>query len=246
MNKNCEVIRDLLPLYADDACSEESRRLVEGHLAECQDCSGMLQRLKNNEIENGLQMEKQDVIEYGAKKFRKQSATVGSTVSGVLLVPILICLIINLTAGSAMGWFFIVLAAMAVAASVIVVPIMAPRGCKALWTLGAFTASLIILLGVTCMVSRGNWFWLVSSCVLFGLAVCFLPFVVRAKQLQKWIGKSNKVLLVLAADAALFLNMMNMIRIHSQGGPGFFTVVGLGAGVALVVLSILKNRGKIR
>ena len=128
MNKNCEVIRDLLPLYADDACSEESRRLVEGHLAECPDCSGMLQRLKNNEIENGLQMEKQDVIEYGAKKFRKQSATVGSTVSGVLLVPILICLIINLTAGSAMGWFFIVLAAMAVAASVIVVPIMAPRG----------------------------------------------------------------------------------------------------------------------
>ena len=110
MNKNCEVIRDLLPLYADDACSEESRRLVEGHLAECPDCSGMLQRLKNNEIENGLQMEKQDVIEYGAKKFRKQSATVGSTVSGVLLVPILICLIINLTAGSAMGWFFIVLA----------------------------------------------------------------------------------------------------------------------------------------
>ena len=85
MNKNCEVIRDLLPLYADDACSEESRRLVEGHLAECPDCSGMLQRLKNNEIENGLQMEKQDVIEYGAKQFRKQSATVGSTVSGVLL-----------------------------------------------------------------------------------------------------------------------------------------------------------------
>ena len=246
MNKTCEVIRDLLPLYADDACSDESRRLVSEHLAECPECTGMLKRLQDNEIENGLQLEKQEVIEYGAKQFRKQSATVGSTVSGVLLVPILVCLIINLTVGSAMGWFFVVLAAMAVAASLIVVPIMAPRGNKALWTLAAFTASLIVLLGVTCLVSGGNWFWLVSSCVLFGLAVCFLPFVVKAKPLQKWVGNRNKFLLVLAADAVLFLNMMNMIRIHNQGGPGFFTVVGLGAGVGLVVLSILKNRGKIK
>ena len=246
MNNSCDIIRDLLPLYADDACSEDSRRMVDEHLAECPACSGMLKRLQNNEIEEGLQMEKQDVIEYGAKKFRKQSATVGSTVSGVLMIPILVCLIINLTAGSAMGWFFIVLAAMAVAASLIVVPIMAPRGYKALWTLCAFTASLMILLGVTCLVSRGNWFWLVSSCVLFGLGICFLPFVAKAKPLQKWIGKCNKFLLVIAADAALFLNMMNMIRIHSQGGPGFFTVLGLGAGIGLVVLSILKNRGRIK
>ena len=228
MNKTCEVIRDLLPLYADDACSDESRRLVSEHLAECPECTGMLKRLQDNEIENGLQLEKQEVIEYGAKQFRKQSATVGSTVSGVLLVPILVCLIINLTVGSAMGWFFVVLAAMAVAASLIVVPIMAPRGSKALWTLAAFTASLIVLLGVTCLVSGGNWFWLGSSCVLFGLAVCFLPFVVKAKPLQKWVGNRNKFLLVLAADAVLFLNMMNMIRIHNQGGLGFFTVVGLG------------------
>ena len=246
MKTDCEVIRDLLPLYADDACSDESRRLVDEHLAECPDCSGMLQRLKNNEIENGLQMEKQDVIEYGAKQFRKQSATVGSTVSGVLLVPILICLIINLTAGSAMGWFFIVLAAMAVAASLIVVPIMAPRGCKALWTLGAFSASLIILFAVICLVTGGRWFWLVSSCVLFGLAVIFLPFAGKAKPLQKWIGKSNKVLLVIAADAVLFLNMMNVIRMHNQGGPGFMTIVGVAAGIALVVLSIMKNRGNIK
>ena len=75
MNNICEVIRDLLPLYADDACSEESRRLVDEHLAECTECSGILKRLQDNEIENDLQMEKQDVIEYGAKKFRKQSST---------------------------------------------------------------------------------------------------------------------------------------------------------------------------
>jgi anti-sigma factor RsiW len=30
--------RDLLPLYADGALSDESRALVERHLAECGDC----------------------------------------------------------------------------------------------------------------------------------------------------------------------------------------------------------------
>ena len=119
MKNSCEVIRDLLPLYADDACSDDSRRMVEEHLAECPECGGMLKRLRNEEIESGLQMEKQTVIEYGAKQFKKQSATVGSTVSGVFMIPILVCLIVNLTTGSAMGWFFIVLAAMAVAASLI-------------------------------------------------------------------------------------------------------------------------------
>ena len=246
MNNICEVIRDLLPLYADDACSEESRRLVDEHLAECTECSGILKRLQDNEIENDLQMEKQDVIEYGAKKFRKQSATVGSTVSGVFMIPILVCLIVNLTTGSAMGWFFIVLASLAVAASLVVVPIMAPRGNKAFWTFCAFSASLMILLAVTCLVTRGNWFWLVSSCVLFGLAVCFLPFVIKAKPLQKWVGKSNKAVLVIAADAALFLNMMNMIRMHGRGGPGFLTVAGISAGITLVVLSIMKNRGNLK
>ena len=110
MKNSCEVIRDLLPLYADDACSDDSRRMVEEHLAECPECGGMLKRLRNEEIESGLQMEKQTVIEYGAKQFKKQSATVGSTVSGVFMIPILVCLIVNLTTGSAMGWFFIVLA----------------------------------------------------------------------------------------------------------------------------------------
>ena len=242
MKNSCDVIRDLLPLYADDACSEGSRRMVEEHLAECPECGTVLKRLQSNEIEEGLQMEKQDVISYGVKQFKKRTATVGSTVSGVFMIPILVCLIINLTAGSAMGWFLIVLASLAVAASVIVVPIMVPEN-KLFWTFCAFTASLEILLGITCLVSHGNWFWLVSSAVLFGLSLFFLPFVIRSKPLQKWVGNNNKFLIVLAADTALFLNMMNTIRLYGQrGNGGFMVTVGMAAAVTLVVLGVLKNR----
>ena len=242
MKNPCDVIRDLLPLYADDACSEGSRKMVEEHLAECPECENMLKKLQSKEIEEGLQMEKQDVISYGIKQFKKRTATVGSTVSGVFMIPILVCLIINLTAGSAMGWFWIMLAGLAVAASLIVVPIMVPED-KLFWTFCAFTASLEILLGITCLVSRGDWFWLVSSAVLFGLALFFLPFVIKAKPLKKWVGKSNKFLFVLAVDTALFLNMMNTIRLYGQqSGGGFITTVGVIAAVALVALGVMKNR----
>lgn len=35
---NCEIVRDLLPLYHDGVCSEESRRAVEEHLTGCETC----------------------------------------------------------------------------------------------------------------------------------------------------------------------------------------------------------------
>ena len=34
----CEIIRDLIPLYLDKVCSEDSRKLVEDHLSECSEC----------------------------------------------------------------------------------------------------------------------------------------------------------------------------------------------------------------
>lgn len=39
---NCEIIRDLLPLYHDDVCSPESRVAVEDHLEHCQVCKKLL------------------------------------------------------------------------------------------------------------------------------------------------------------------------------------------------------------
>lgn len=42
----CEVVRDLLPLYADNAVSDASRALVEGHLSRCEDCKKMLENCK--------------------------------------------------------------------------------------------------------------------------------------------------------------------------------------------------------
>lgn len=42
MNKECGIVRDLLPLYHDNVCSSESRVLVEEHLIACEECTAEL------------------------------------------------------------------------------------------------------------------------------------------------------------------------------------------------------------
>ena len=45
----CGVIRDLLPLYTEDLCSEESKALVESHLKNCPDCRRLKESMKKTE-----------------------------------------------------------------------------------------------------------------------------------------------------------------------------------------------------
>ena len=174
---------------------------------------------------------------------KRRSAMVGSVVAGLFMIPVLVCLIVNLSSGRTLGWFFVVLASLAVAASLIVTPLMVPED-KAFWTFCAFTCSIVVLLAVTCLYSHGSWFFIASSALLFGLAVVFLPFVVKARPVRKIIGESNRALIVLALDAALFVNMMNMISF--RGKITFTNVVytiGVIAGIGLVVSEIMRKRG---
>lgn len=46
MSKKCELIKDLLPLYADNVCTEESRKTVAEHLASCVRCRSELNKMQ--------------------------------------------------------------------------------------------------------------------------------------------------------------------------------------------------------
>ena len=35
---SCNVIQDIMPLYVDEIVSEDTKKLVEEHLKECEDC----------------------------------------------------------------------------------------------------------------------------------------------------------------------------------------------------------------
>lgn len=49
MNYPCAVIQDLLPLYYDGVCSEESSRAIEEHLPQCPRCRACLEAMKKSE-----------------------------------------------------------------------------------------------------------------------------------------------------------------------------------------------------
>ena len=245
MNKECEIVRDILPLYVDDVCSASSREIIDEHLKTCPDCAAYLEDIRASEAESELRSEKSLVIQNQARRFKRRSAATGSVISALFMIPILICLIVNLTSGRTLDWFYIVVAAMLVVASVTVVPVMVPDS-KLFWTLCAFCGSLVILLAVCALYTRGDWFFVAASASIFGLAVFFLPFAIKAKPLRPWVEGRNKALLVLAVDFILFGNMMNVISMH-QKGMGFTMLISLLVIAALGLLVanvILKDRAK--
>ena len=46
---NCKIIQDLLPLYRDEVCSQESRQAVDEHIQSCPHCAEVLREMGREE-----------------------------------------------------------------------------------------------------------------------------------------------------------------------------------------------------
>lgn len=69
MKMNCDVIRDLLPLYADEVCSEASKALVEEHLQSCESCEKELRIMRSGE--SAAIAEEVDIAQAAQKAWKK-------------------------------------------------------------------------------------------------------------------------------------------------------------------------------
>ena len=83
MNK-CGIVKDLLPLYADDVCTPESKKFVAEHLAECKECC--------NELDSySLDFTVSEINEKTAvKNFKKR--TIKKVAIKVTSIALLICI----------------------------------------------------------------------------------------------------------------------------------------------------------
>jgi predicted anti-sigma-YlaC factor YlaD len=45
MKVSCEIIKDLLPLYHDGVCSDDSRVMIDKHLLDCDNCKAEFQAM---------------------------------------------------------------------------------------------------------------------------------------------------------------------------------------------------------
>ena len=219
MQYECEMIADLLPLYIDGVCSPASKRAIEEHLVECPGCRNTLEKLNNITIDSEIVKARDEVIESQSRFFKRKSVLAGTITAAVFAIPVLVSLIVNITQGNGLGWFFIVLAAMLIPASLIVVPLMTPQN-KMILTMGAFTASLILLLAAVCIYRGGIWFFITASSVLFGLTVCFAPFIVSRKPVREYV-EGKKGLTVMSAYTLTYILMILCIG-FSICEPGFF------------------------
>lgn len=236
MKYQCEVIQDLLPLYNDKVCSNVSEKVVEEHLEECMQCRQIAEKLKNVVYDEKLQIEKENVIRAHEKKVKRKTFMVGAYIAGVLMIPVVVCLICNIAIGHSLDWFFIVLASLMVFASITVVPLVADEK-RGMYTLGAFTVSLLFLLLVCCIYSRGRWFLIAAVSVIFGLSVVFLPYVVYQVRLPEKIS-GQKGLLVMTVDTLLLYGVVAVSHFYSGADT-----IYLFKGILISSISLLLPWG---
>ncbi len=65
---NCDIIRDLIPSYVDEVCSQATKECVEAHLDECGECRLIAARLRNSAL-SGEKLEQKGLD--GMKKIKR-------------------------------------------------------------------------------------------------------------------------------------------------------------------------------
>lgn len=94
MDKQCEIVQDLLPLYVDGACSESSAAMVKEHLETCPECKTLYEKLCSDTGEGTLKAEMVGVVAKREKKVKKKRLL--TIVASVVLTIVLIFTVINL------------------------------------------------------------------------------------------------------------------------------------------------------
>lgn len=91
---NCELIKDLLPVYADGLCSEESRKIVAEHIMTCDSCRRELEMMKTD-----FKIKEQTESDIKAIKKIKKKIRIGKIVAALASAVIVFHLTMGLLIG---------------------------------------------------------------------------------------------------------------------------------------------------
>ncbi len=91
MDISCKIIEDLLPLYIDGVCSEESKKLVEEHLSECSRCEDMFRQMKSTCLPKqdvDVNLNEAEALRDLSKKWNRK--LLGAMIKGVISTLLLV------------------------------------------------------------------------------------------------------------------------------------------------------------
>lgn len=93
MTYPCGIIRDLLPLYIDDVCNEESKLAVHNHLLECEKCRSYYETIKSTE---GFEVMRSDNSEDSkmASSLKNVKNTINKKIRNIVLCAVAIILVV--------------------------------------------------------------------------------------------------------------------------------------------------------
>jgi hypothetical protein len=93
MKISCEIVKDLLPLYHDDVCSNESRTTVEEHLIECGTCKEYLDSMNSDFLQSNAEAAEEQAkfhILKGIKKKLLRKNVMISAISVICAITVLL------------------------------------------------------------------------------------------------------------------------------------------------------------
>ena len=88
MKTNCDVIRDLIPLYVDRTASEESIRLVDEHCTECKNCSKIIEMCKADIEFNSNNKEKMEKVWKNLKKKKRKRMVKNIVILALIIISL--------------------------------------------------------------------------------------------------------------------------------------------------------------
>ena len=144
-----------------------------------------------------------------------------------------VCLICDLAGGGGLSWSLVMAASLLVAASVTLLPALAPERRGGLWGAAGFTVSLLVLYGVICLVYGGRWFAPAACWTLLVLGLLLLPYVLRRLPLPQQLS-SRKGVIYLGVNTLLLLALLAEECLRTGGGWFLNAALGTLFGLWLV------------
>lgn len=129
---------------------------------------------------------------------------------GVALIPCFIC---NLAINKTLSWFWIVLSALVLAFTFTNLPKFIKKYKLILIPLSQYLA-FVLLLGVCCIYTKGNWFWIPVLSVFLGLIIIFAPIYIAKYEVFSKIKKYNDFISI-AVDFLILNILLIVINAHT-------------------------------
>ncbi len=150
---------------------------------------------------------------------------------GIAILTTFIC---NLAVNKTLSWFFIVLSAIILAFTLTTLPQFVKKYKLLLVPLIPYLA-LCLLLGVCCIYTSGNWYYVATISILLGLTIIFLPIIISKYKIFNKIKKFTDFVCVFV-DFVL----LNVLLIIIENYTGLTWYLSLALPIVLVVYLIIN------